>query len=61
MRLTVVVAVAVVLGGCSFVNKIGEGIQCNEPASAFMDGSGHPSMLKRPPAQDCAYWLKPHG
>ena len=38
------------LGGCAFVGKVSEGIQCNEPQSA-----GHP--LVRPPARDCAYWV----
>lgn len=58
MRNAIAVAVlACLLGGCAFVDKISQGIKCNESTSAFMDGSGRVVVLKRP--RDCAYWMKP--
>jgi len=58
MRIAVIAILAIPLGGCAFLGKVSEGIQCNEPATAFMNNSGATVALTRPPAKDCAYWLK---
>jgi uncharacterized protein YceK len=49
-KLLIILTVLVPLGGCAFIGKVSEGIQCNGPQYA-----GHP--LVRPPARDCAYWV----
>ena len=49
-KVLMILTILVPLGGCAFVGKVSQGIQCNEPQYA-----GHP--LVRPPARDCAYWV----
>lgn len=53
MKPIFVAIVFILLGGCMFMGKVSDGLQCEAAAASPYD---HP--LKRP--KDCRYWYKHH-